>query len=182
MLVGEGGQGIQTVAKLLSRAAFSHGYYVSHIPNFGTEQRGGISIAFVQISKNIIISPKFKTADLFIIVSNRDIDRTLRYIGRHTSVIYDQDLLDEESLKEIQKRTTNTISIDAFNQSTTALTERSFNIILLGILIGLVDPDLKQKVVTVMDTKFKKYYDKKSKLREMNHQALEIGLTLTEKS
>ncbi len=182
MLVGEGGQGIQTIATIFSRAEFKYGYHASHIPNFGTEQRGGISIAFVQVSKDTIISPKFKIADLFIIVSNRNIDRSLRYIGPHTNVIHDQDLLKEESLKKIQKRASCIVSIDAFKQSITSLTERSFNIILLGIVTSLVDPDLKQNVITAMDTKFKKYYDKKPNLKEMNHKALDIGFNLAKKS
>lgn len=179
ILVGEGGQGIQTIAKVASRAAFNCNYHVSYIPNFGTEQRGGLSLSFVQISTTPIISPKFKTADLFIIVSDRSISRTLRYIGPRTNVLYDQDLLDERTIEAIRKKTQLMVPIHAFDLATTKLTERSFNIILLGILTGIIDHSLSDEVLAVMDKKFDKYYKKEATLKDSNHTAFDIGLTLT---
>ena len=145
MLVGEGGQGIQTIAKLLAKASFEQGYHSSYIPNFGTEQRGGISIAFIQISCDTIISPKFNTADVFVIVSERNIERTLRYIGSKTSVVYDADLVNNRVVSKMKRNSKDLHPINAFSEATRQLTERSFNIIILGILIGLVDINLLNK-------------------------------------
>ena len=180
MLVGEGGQGVQTIAKILTRAAFKSNYHASYIPNFGTEQRGGISLSFIQISPQSIISPKFKICDIFIIVSNRDVERSLRYIGPQTHVLYDDHLIKPSSISKLERRTKNLVAIDAFTRSITDFTERTFNVIVLGILVGLVDSKLKEKVISEMDTKFEKYYKKKSKLKEMNHRAFKTGLTLTQ--
>ncbi|MDO4542586.1 MAG: 2-oxoacid:acceptor oxidoreductase family protein, partial [Bacillota bacterium] len=58
MLAGEGGQGVQSVAAILSEASYAAGREVMYIPNFGVEQRGGVSIAFMQISDEVIGSPK----------------------------------------------------------------------------------------------------------------------------
>lgn len=179
MLVGEGGQGIQTVAKILTRAAFKNKYHASYIPNFGTEQRGGVSLSFVQVSKDTIISPKFKTADIFIIVSNRDVERSLRYIGPQTHVLYDDHLIKKASITKLQARSKNFVPINAFNLATSEFSERSFNVIILGILIGLVDPDLKEAVIDEMHAKFEKYYTKKKSLKEDNQKAFETGLRLT---
>lgn len=179
ILVGEGGQGIQTIAKVITRASVRKNYHASYIPNFGTEQRGGLSLAFVQIATKPIISPKFKTADLFIIVTNRNIERTLRYIDKHTNVLYDADLLAEETVTAIKKQTDQIVPIHAFDQAVNKLTERSFNIILAGILTGIVDHDLADEVVKVMDKKFDKYYKKNPKLEDSNHEAFNIGISLT---
>jgi len=179
ILVGEGGQGIQSVAKILSRAAFGQKYHASYIPNFGTEQRGGISLSFVQISHRPIVSPKFKYADLFVIVLNRDIDRILRYISPQTHVLYDTDLLKKSTVGKISQRSQNILPIPAFHEATTTFSERSFNVIILGILTGLVDKKLRRAVITGMDTKFEKYYKKDASLEKMNHAAFETGFKMT---
>lgn len=40
-LAGEGGQGVQSVAMILTEAAALEGKEILYIPNFGVEQRGG---------------------------------------------------------------------------------------------------------------------------------------------
>lgn len=180
MLVGEGGQGVQTVAKLLARATFNKGYHSTYIPNFGTEQRGGISISFVKISKKEIVSPKFKFADIFIILTSRNIERTLRYISRDTKVLYDKYLVSKNVLSEISKMTTHTTPVEAFKTATEQMTERNFNIIILGTLTKLVDPDTSDNVLSLMDQKFEKYYKKRPELKDLNHKAFNIGFNLNE--
>lgn len=180
MIVGEGGQGIQTVAKILTSASFTHNYHTSYLPNFGTEQRGGISIAFVQISTQHIITPKFKVADIFLIVSNRNIERTLGYVGTQTHVLCDVSLLTPATVEKLKKRSRSVFPIDAFQHAITRFTERNYNVIILGILVGLIDPKLSSEVLSKMDTTFDKYYRKDSKLKALNHQSFELGLTLTQ--
>ena len=46
VLAGEGGQGVQSIAKILVEAGYEAGKQILYIPNFGVEQRGGVSIAF----------------------------------------------------------------------------------------------------------------------------------------
>lgn len=60
VLAGEGGQGVQSVAQILTDAAALEGKEILYIPNFGVEQRGGVSIAYVQIGDERIGAPKFK--------------------------------------------------------------------------------------------------------------------------
>lgn len=182
VLAGEGGQGIQSIAKILSRSAFDYGYHASFIPNFGTEQRGGLSLAYIQFSKVDIISPKFKTANLFVITSNRDIDRTLQYIGSTTNVLYDADLLKADSVQKLSRLTPNLVPIKAFFEATHKYAEKSFNIIVLGILTGLIDPGMKDVILKTMAEKFEKYYKQNVKLRIENELAFNLGLTMTSHS
>lgn len=79
LLSGDGGQGIQLISDLLCRVAFDKGYFVTYIPNYGLEQRGGVSLAFIQISDNEIVYPKFSKPDLLLIMSNQARARTERY-------------------------------------------------------------------------------------------------------
>ena len=93
-IAGEGGQGVQAIAEILAEAANAAGKNALYIPNFGVEQRGGVSIAFVQISDGEIGSPKFQKADILVPVSPRAIGRTRQYSGKDTIYIYDNSLIE----------------------------------------------------------------------------------------
>ena len=78
-LAGEGGQGVQSVAEILAEAAYNENKQAIYIPNFGLEQRGGVSIAFIQVSDERIGAPKFNKADVVIAMSERAVGRTAGY-------------------------------------------------------------------------------------------------------
>lgn len=79
LLSGDGGQGIQLMSDLICRSAIGRGFFVSHIPNYGLEQRGGVSLAFIQISDNEIAYPKFSKPDILVILSQQAEERTRQY-------------------------------------------------------------------------------------------------------
>lgn len=88
-LAGEGGQGVQTIAMLLAEAAYQNGRQAIYIPNFGVEQRGGVSIAYVQISDEPIGAPRFKEGDVVVALSDRAIERVQIHVGENTVLVYD---------------------------------------------------------------------------------------------
>ncbi len=88
-LAGEGGQGVQLVGEALALAGFLSGIESLYIPNFGVEQRGGVSVAYVQLSPRPIGSPKFRHADVLVALSDRSVDRTRALVGPGTLLIYD---------------------------------------------------------------------------------------------
>jgi len=79
LLAGDGGQGIQTIADILCTASFQKNWQVSFIPNYGLEQRGGVSLAFIQISDQKINYPKFSKADILVILSDQARKRVESY-------------------------------------------------------------------------------------------------------
>jgi 2-oxoisovalerate ferredoxin oxidoreductase beta subunit len=56
-LAGAGGDGAQTAAMLLARAAINEGFDATHIPSYGPESRGGTSYADVRIASEEVLSP-----------------------------------------------------------------------------------------------------------------------------
>ncbi len=56
-LAGAGGDGAQTAALLLTRAAINEGFDSTHIPSYGPESRGGTSYADVRIAADEVLSP-----------------------------------------------------------------------------------------------------------------------------
>lgn len=99
-IAGEGGQGVQSIAEILAEAANEEGKNALYIPNFGVEQRGGVSIAFVQVSDGEIGAPKFQKADILIPVSPRAVERTKMYAGKDTVYIYDNSLIQEGEVND----------------------------------------------------------------------------------
>lgn len=79
LLSGDGGQGIQLMSDLICRGAIEQGFFVSHIPNYGLEQRGGVSLAFIQISDSEIAYPKFSKPDVKVVLSLQAEERTRQY-------------------------------------------------------------------------------------------------------
>ncbi|WP_312422907.1 2-oxoacid:acceptor oxidoreductase family protein [Anaerospora hongkongensis] len=99
-LAGEGGQGVQSIAEILAEAANEEGKQALYIPNFGVEQRGGVSIAYVQISDGPIGAPKFQKADILIPLSARAVNRTKVHAGKNTVYLYDNSLIQEGEVND----------------------------------------------------------------------------------
>ena len=146
VLAGEGGQGVQSIAKILVEAGYEADKKILYIPNFGVEQRGGVSIAFCQISDTEIGEPRFSKGDIVMMLSDRAIDRCSTYVDKNTTVIYDTSvctLKPEIEAKEI-------IGIPANKIANDELTARVFNIIVLGVIL---------KATNVLDLKYVKTCD-----------------------
>jgi 2-oxoisovalerate ferredoxin oxidoreductase beta subunit len=56
-LAGAGGDGAQTAAMLITRAAINEGFDSTHIPSYGPESRGGTSYADVHVAATEVLAP-----------------------------------------------------------------------------------------------------------------------------
>jgi 2-oxoglutarate ferredoxin oxidoreductase subunit gamma len=93
LIAGDGGQGIQTMADVISQAAFMKDFFVSYIPNYGLEQRGGSSLAFIQISDRDVVYPKFSNPDILVVMSDDSRKRVSGYEHKSVKVIDIKDYL-----------------------------------------------------------------------------------------
>ena len=82
LLSGDGGQGIQLISDLLAQAAFGNGLFVSQVPNYGLEQRGGVSLSFLIISDKEITYPRFTKPDILLVMSEQARERVKNYESR----------------------------------------------------------------------------------------------------
>ena len=94
---GEGGQGVQSIAKILAYAAYDQGLKATYVPYFSTEKRGGVTIAYAQIGENVPVYPKFDKADLWVVLSQRAIDRIYGYLKEDTKSIANSFLVKDTS-------------------------------------------------------------------------------------
>lgn len=154
LVAGEGGQGIQRIGEILNMAAYKEGYQTIYIPNYGVEQRGGVSLAYVQISDSPIPYPKFKIADILAVLCKRAILRVSNYYDRKTKIINGIELTSK--LKEHN------------------LPYRTYNMLILGILSEFL-PLKKEVILKAMEERFKKI---PAELLKQNKQAFLVGRSL----
>lgn len=179
-LAGEGGQGVQSVAEILAEAAYNSGKQTIYIPNFGLEQRGGVSIAFIQVSDKRIGAPKFFKADIVVALSERAVERTTVYSDKNTIFVYDSGFnVPEESLPGEAKRI---IGIPALETANRDLHSRVFNIIIMGAVIGLSGIVTFEAAQEALEHKLAYKFEKNPDLRELNIKALKTGKELAEKA
>jgi 2-oxoglutarate ferredoxin oxidoreductase subunit gamma len=101
LIAGDGGQGIQIMADVISQAAFAKDLFVSYVPNYGLEQRGGASLAFIQISDRDVAYPKFSSPDILVIMSDESRVRVAGYGHKGVKVIDIKDFLQILDANEI---------------------------------------------------------------------------------
>lgn len=179
-LAGEGGQGVQSVAEILAEAAYNENQQAIYIPNFGLEQRGGVSIAFLQFSDKRIGAPKFQKADIVIALSERAVERTVGYSGPETLYVYDSSF--SIGPDEFPREAKQIIGLPAIDTANNELHPRVFNIIIMGAVIGLSNVVSFEAAKEALEHKLAYKFEKDPKLRELNFKALEIGRQMAEKS
>ncbi len=175
-LAGEGGQGIQSVAQIMTNAAYDEGKEALYIPNFGVEQRGGVSIAFCQISDEQIGAPKFEIGDIVIALSDRAIQRTGQYVGSQTVFLYDASIEDAEGYLPAQAK--KVLAIPALKVAKEELHPRVFNVIILGATLRATGVLELEQAKRALEKKLSYKFEKNPALREMNYRALERGAEL----
>jgi 2-oxoglutarate ferredoxin oxidoreductase subunit gamma len=208
IIAGEGGQGVQSIGELLAEAAFRSGKQALYIPNFGVEQRGGVSVAYVQIADGAIGAPKFQKADLLAVLSKRAAERTKGYLRPGSIYLYDQSALQapaiddrsigiqgyetvapegfaqmvgaetESPLEPPAKDQVRALGIPAAQVAKGELTTRVFNIIVLGAIVRLIQDLSLPQVEAAIEQKFREKFRSNPELRALNLQALTKGLAM----
>ncbi len=175
-MAGEGGQGVQTIAQILTDAADFEGKEALYIPNFGVEQRGGVTIAFVQIGDEKIGAPKFKTADIVIALSGRAVRRTRMYAGPQTLFFYDSGI--EGIEHDLPTNARQVLPIPALETANKTLNPRVFNILILGAVIGASRVVTIDKAQQAIEKRLAYKFEQNPELRELNFKALQAGIDL----
>lgn len=176
VLAGEGGQGVQSVAEIIAEAANEEGKQALYIPSFGVEQRGGVSLAFVQISDKQIGSPKFQTGDIVVALSDRAVYRTRQYVGPKTVFVYESSSRVKD--EDLPANAARVLPIPAIEVAKQELTSRVFNILIMGAVVGATGVISLDRMKEAVERKLGYKFAKQPELRALNFRALERGMEL----
>ena len=94
IIAGSGGQGIMLVGRVLAEAAMRENKYVTWLPAYGAEVRGGTAHCMVIISDTDIGSPYIDKADTLIIMNNNSFHRFKNRIENNGLLIINSSLVD----------------------------------------------------------------------------------------
>jgi 2-oxoisovalerate ferredoxin oxidoreductase beta subunit len=88
-LAGAGGDGAQTAAMIVARAAINEGFDATHIPSYGPESRGGTSYADVRIAAAEVLSPAAPNPHILLAFNAPSLAKFGPKVVTKGTVIYD---------------------------------------------------------------------------------------------
>ena len=92
---GAGGDGAQTAALLVARAALNEGFDATHIPSYGPESRGGTSYADVHIAQKEVLSPASPRPHILVAFNALSLRAFGPTVAPGGLVVYDQTVCTE---------------------------------------------------------------------------------------
>jgi 2-oxoisovalerate ferredoxin oxidoreductase beta subunit len=97
-LAGAGGDGAQTAAMLVTRAAINEGFDATHIPSYGPESRGGTSYADVRLAETEVLSPAASTPHALVAFNAPSLARFGPAVVPGGTVVYDSSVVSRPPL------------------------------------------------------------------------------------
>lgn len=86
---GAGGDGAQTAALLLTRAAIEQGFDATNIPSYGPESRGGTSYADVHLAADEVLNPAAPEPDILIAFNSPSLAKFAPTVVTGGIILYD---------------------------------------------------------------------------------------------
>jgi 2-oxoisovalerate ferredoxin oxidoreductase beta subunit len=92
-LAGAGGDGAQTAALLVTRAAINEGFDSTHIPSYGPESRGGTSYADVRVAADEVLSPAAPAPHILVAFNAPSLTKFGPQVPEGGVVVYDSSVI-----------------------------------------------------------------------------------------
>jgi 2-oxoglutarate ferredoxin oxidoreductase subunit gamma len=132
IIAGFGGQGILSAGRLLAYAGMLEGKYVSWLPSYGPEMRGGTANCHVVISDEPVGSPILNSATTVIVMNGPSLDKFESVLEKGGLIISDSSLVD----RKVKRTDVEVFEIPATKMASDMGNLTYANIILLGKLIA----------------------------------------------
>jgi len=169
IIAGSGGQGIMLLGKVLAEAAMEEGKFVTWLPAYGAEVRGGTAHCMVVISDSEIGSPYITKADTLIVMNKPSFDKFSSRLSKSGKIIVNSSLVDpKESSAKIEKYPFTEIAVQLGNIKVA-------NMIALGCYLSGSNSVKAESVLRVMR---KIAPAGREDLISINQEALDTGVNL----
>ncbi len=169
LLAGFGGQGVLFAGKIVAYAGLIEDQYVSWLPSYGPEMRGGTANCSVCLSDQPIGSPLVLTPDVLIAMNLPSYDKFIDKVVPGGIAVIDSSLID----KKCERTDIKSFYVPATELAQTENLQGLANIIILGKALA----ETKfASVETVEQAILKCVPPKKQHLAEPNLRAVQLGM------
>jgi 2-oxoglutarate ferredoxin oxidoreductase subunit gamma len=168
ILSGFGGQGVLFTGQLLAYAGIAENLYVTWIPSYGPEMRGGTANCTVILSEEEIGAPVVRNPTAAMVFNNPSYDKYAPLVKQDGLLIVNASLIDRTSTRE-------DITIHHINASDIATdlgNARMANMVMLGALVECT------KIIPLETVKHQlelHLSERQRKWLEPNKEALDLG-------
>jgi len=165
-IAGFGGQGVLSLGVALSQMGMTHQYYVSWLPSYGPEMRGGTAHCHVKLSHDPIGSPLVAKPTIFVAMNKPSMEKFEPSVVKGGDIFYNSSLIDTPPKRD----DVNVYPVAATEIADELGNTKAANMVILGAIIaktGLVD---KEAVIEQMPNLLKK-----KKYAELNQKAVKAG-------
>lgn len=174
IIAGGGGQGVMLLGKVLAEAAMKENKYVTWLPAYGAEVRGGTAYCMVVISNEEIGSPYINTADTLIIMNGASLEKFQARLKKNGLLVINSSLAQFNNTD----KTITVVQYPFSNMAANLGNIKTANMIALGAYLTIKKTvDFKNVLATIKEIA---PLDKKS-LVTINKQAIIKGIELGEK-
>lgn len=169
---GIGGQGAQTIGKLLANAANKEGKEVMWRPAFRGQMRGGISNCIVSINDEPITSPIANQYDVAIVLNGPALKHYEPVVKKGGILVWEC----TNTREAVTRDDIRIYAVPAFEKAANDLKNaKVMNMIMLGVLLKIYPLVKKETVIAeLQETIPARHHD----LLQLDEQAIELGMSL----
>jgi len=173
IIAGFGGQGVIMAGKLLCIAAMQEGKYVSHIPSYGAEMRGGTANCSVVISDTEIGSPTVPKPGIAVVMNTPSLTKFEPKVKPGGLLLYNSSLIDRKP----ERTDITVVDLKANDISEAEGSDRAANMAAIGKLIAL-KPEIAglKSVIKALDVAISA---RNRKYNEINIKVLKVANSLS---
>ncbi|CAM3644639.1 2-oxoacid:acceptor oxidoreductase family protein [Mesobacillus zeae] len=168
IIAGFGGQGVMSMGQLLAYAGMAEGKFVSWLPSYGPEQRGGTANCTVVLSKEPIGSPLVSNPATAIVMNAPSFDKFEPKVKPGGLLIVNTSMADRKSMRT----DIHTIYIKATDMAGRLGSPKSANMVLLGALLAYLPIVSEEAIIQSLE---KVLSPGKQHLLKLNEEALKLG-------
>jgi 2-oxoglutarate ferredoxin oxidoreductase subunit gamma len=171
LFAGFGGQGMLLIGEFLAEAGMQEGKYVSWLPSYGPEMRGGTANCSVVLSDREIASPVITNPGCVIAMNRPSLDKFEGSVKSGGLLIINSSLIDVKSKRD----DIDVLYIPASEEAERIGNPKGANVVILGAYLA------KRPVVSVesiLEAMKSRLGEKKARFLEGNKKALLAGMEL----
>ena len=172
IFAGFGGQGVMSMGLSLARAAMQEGRYVTYLPSYGAEVRGGTANCTVVVSDEEIASPVASSPEFVVAMNHPSLVRFQNQLQSGGVLFANSSLVEADA---ITRGDIDVVNVPANGIADELGSPRSANMVMLGAFAGKSNIVALASIVEELFNTFKS----RRKLVAINERALEAAYRLS---